>query len=292
MGRRTIRGVAAAAVLALALAAVSGALAARSVTEVHLQVGNIVVDGEGGFAPMALPKNVDAPITIFGQGKIGTADGTFPPVLKTIEFEFDKHGSVDTTGLAKCSAGKLQATTVPQARKLCPGAIVGTGRGSAVVKFPEQAPIPASSAITLFNGPRKGGDPTFYAHAHITVPAPTTFIVPVRIETIHNGRYGYRVKAEIPKNRRRLRHPPLRLDPGRTQMDLQGQEAQLRQRPLRRRPLPGGGQIRLQRRHPPGGNLRRSLQEPWLRAAAESQAPAEPTRPSSGSRSPQLPRDA
>ena len=31
------------------------------------------------------------------------------------------------------------------------------------------------------------------------MPAPTTFVVPVRIETIHNGRYGYRVNAEIPK---------------------------------------------------------------------------------------------
>ena len=119
--------------------------------------------------------------------------------LKTLEFEFDKHGSVDTTGLPKCSVAKLKATTVPQARKLCPGAIVGTGHGKAVVKFPEQGPIPASSPITLFNGPRIGGDPSVLAHAHLDVPAPTTFIVPIRIETIHNGRYGYRVKAEIPK---------------------------------------------------------------------------------------------
>ncbi len=186
-------------VAVLVLAMISGALGARSVTKVHLQIGNLVVDGEGGFAPKALPQKVEAPITIFGHGKISTVDGSFPPVLKTIEFEFDKHGSVDTTGLAKCSAGKLQATTVPQARKLCPGAIVGTGRGSAVVVFPEQRPIPVSSPITLFNGPRKGGDPTFYAHAYTTVPVATTFVVPVRIEKIRNGRYGYRVRAEIPK---------------------------------------------------------------------------------------------
>jgi hypothetical protein len=198
MGSRAA-AVAALVVGALVLVVAANSLAARSVTEVHIQVGNIVVDGEGGFAPKALPKKVDAPITIFGQGKISTVDGEFPPVLHTIEFEFDKHGSVDTTGLAKCSSAKLQATTVPQARKLCPGAIVGKGRGSAVVVFPEQKPIPVSSPITLFNGPRKGGDPTFYAHAYTTVPVATTFVVPVRIETIHNGRYGYRVKAEIPK---------------------------------------------------------------------------------------------
>ncbi len=199
MGRSTIRGLVLTVAAVLVLAIAGNALAVRKVTKIHIQVGNIVVDGEGGFSPTALPKNVDAPITLFGRGRISTADGSYPPVLQTIQFEFDKHGSVDTTGLAKCSAAKLQATTVPQARKLCPGAIVGKGHGHAVVKFPEQAPIPVSSPITLFNGPRVGGDPTLFAHAYTTVPAPTTFVVPIRIETIHHGRYGYRVNARIPK---------------------------------------------------------------------------------------------
>lgn len=184
---------------ALLLIGAVSAWAVSDVTKVHLQAGNLVVDGEGGFTPTTLPKNVNAPITLYGKGKISTIDGNLPPVLKTIEFEFDKHGAVDTTGLPKCSAAKLQATTVAVARKLCPGAIVGTGFGHAVVKFPEQAPIPADSPITIFNGPKIGGDPSILAHAYVTVPVPTTFIVPVRIETIHNGRYGYRVRAEIPK---------------------------------------------------------------------------------------------
>jgi hypothetical protein len=199
MGRRTIRVLAVAVATVVVLVAASSALSARSVVKIRLQAGNILVIGEGGLTPTALPKNVDAPITIFGKGRIGTIDGELPPVLKTIEFEFDKHGSVQTLGLPKCTAGKLQATTVPVARKLCPGAIVGTGRGSAIVKFPEQAPIPISSPITLFNGPRKGGDPMLFAHAYTTVPVSTTFIVPIRIEDIRNGRYGYRVEAEIPK---------------------------------------------------------------------------------------------
>jgi hypothetical protein len=191
MGRRTawVAGIAVALVLVFGGAALA----------LVIRAGNLVVTGDGGFTPTALPKNVDAPITIFGHGKIGTVDGSFPPILKTIEFEFDKHGSVDTLGLPVCTSGKLQATTVPQARKLCPGAIVGKGFGRAVVVFPEQAPIPVSSPITFFNGPRIGGDPTFFAHFYTTVPVATTFVVPVRIETIHNGRYGYRVIGEIPK---------------------------------------------------------------------------------------------
>jgi hypothetical protein len=182
-----------------AFAAVLALVAAGSALAIRIQAGNILVIGDGGFTPTALPKYVDAPITIFGHGRIGTVDGSLPPVLKTLQFEFDRHGSVETSGLPVCTAAKLQSTTVPLARKLCPGAIVGKGFGKAIVKFPEQAPIPVSSPITIFNGPRKGGDPTVLAHAHTTVPVSTTFVVPVRIETIHNGRYGYRVKAKIPR---------------------------------------------------------------------------------------------
>lgn len=184
---------------ALLLVGAASAWAVKNVLKVHLQAGNLVVDGEGGFTPTTLPKNVNAPIKIFGKGTISTVDGTVPPVLKTLEFEFDKHGAVDTTGLPKCTTAKLQATTVSQARKLCPGAIVGKGFGHAVVYFPEQAPIPADSPITLFNGPKIKGDPSVIAHAYVTVPVPTTFVIPIRIESIHNGRYGYRVSAEIPK---------------------------------------------------------------------------------------------
>lgn len=199
MGRSTIRRLAVAVAAVVVLVAAASALGSRSVTKIHLRAGNILVIGEGGFSPTLLPKHTYAPITIFGQGRIATVDGTLPPVLKTIEFEFDKHGSIETVGLAVCTAAKLQATTVPQARKLCPGAIVGEGFGHAVVKFPEQAPIPVSSPITIFNGPRIKGDPSVLAHFYTTVPTPVAFVIPVRIETIHNGRYGYRVNATIPK---------------------------------------------------------------------------------------------
>jgi hypothetical protein len=75
----------------------------------------------------------------------------------------------------------------------------GEGSGTAIIAFPEQAPIRASSPITLFNGPPgPHGDPTVLAHAYLSVPAPTTYIVPVVIEPIHDGLHGYRTKATIP----------------------------------------------------------------------------------------------
>jgi hypothetical protein len=189
--RKTVLRVAAMAVVVVLVVA-GTALALR------LQVGNIVVTTDGGFSPTTLPKHKFAPIKIHGYGKIGTADGTEPPILKQIVLWFDKHGSVETRGLPVCTAGKLAATDTQQARKLCPGAIVGTGIGKAIVKFPEQPAIPVSSPITIFNGPEKNGNPTVLAHAHLSVPAPSTFIVPIEIQKVHDGRYGFKTVAEIP----------------------------------------------------------------------------------------------
>jgi len=174
-------------------------VAAGSALAIKLTAGNIVVTTDGGFSPTTLPKKGFAPIKLHGFGKIGTADGTPPPVLETVTIWFDKHGEVETKGLPVCTPQKLAATTTPQARKLCPGSIVGKGFGKAVVIFPEQDPIPASSPITLFNAAPKHGNPVILAHAHLTVPGPTTFVVPIEIKRVNQGRYGFKTVAKIPK---------------------------------------------------------------------------------------------
>ena len=172
---------------------------AGSAVAIKLEAANLVITTDGGFTPTTLPKKGYAPIKLHGYGKISTEDGSPPPVLETVTIWFDKHGEVETKGLPKCTPGKLKATTTAQARKLCPGSIVGKGFGKAVVIFPEQGPIPASSPITLFNAAPKNGNPVVLAHAHLTVPGPTTFVVPIEIQKVHSGRYGFKVEAKIPK---------------------------------------------------------------------------------------------
>jgi hypothetical protein len=194
------------------LALVVGLLAAtasavRDIERVELRAGDLLIVGRGGFKPETLPEHHDAPIRIYGGGKLSTISGELPPILDTFTFEFDRHGHVDTTGLEVCTAGKLQATNVPAARKACPNAIVGKGFGTGIVKFPEQGPIPVSSPITVFNGPKDHGNDTVLGHFYTTVPIATTFIVPVVIEKIHKGVYGYRVEAKIPKIAGGYGHP-------------------------------------------------------------------------------------
>lgn len=176
------------------------ALAMAATTQaIRLPVGNIVIVADGGFTPTTLPKHENAPIKLYGHAKFTTTDGTRPSPLRTLTIEFDKHGAVETRGLEKCTMGKLVATTTKVARKLCPDAIVGKGFGTALVELPEQRGIEASSPLTLFNGPVKHGNPTVLGHAHIDYPGPTTYVISIEIEKIHNGRYGFRTVANFPR---------------------------------------------------------------------------------------------
>lgn len=187
--------------LAKALVAVAALalLAAGTAYGIRIQVGNLIAEGDGGFAPKALPKTHDAPIKLFGHGRLHTVDGTRPSPLRRAVIELDKHGHAETRGLEKCTQGKLIATTTRQARKKCPGAIVGTGYGTALIELPEQRPIRASSALTIFNAPEKHGNPTGIGHAHLDYPVPTTYLVEAELESVNNGRYGYRVEIDFPK---------------------------------------------------------------------------------------------
>lgn len=168
-------------------------------TAIVLRSGSIEVVGEGGFTPTTLPKHGLAPITLHGEGHIGTTDGSLPPILEKLTVWFDKHGAVVTKGLPYCTKGKLAATTAATARKVCASSIVGEGSGTALIAFPEQRPFKASSPLTLFNAAPHDGNPTLLAHAYLSVPAPTTYIVPIEIQKVHSGPFGFRTEATIPK---------------------------------------------------------------------------------------------
>lgn len=186
-------GVAGGVAALLAIAMTGTAIAIRQIA------GNLILDIGVGFAPRALPHTHDAPLRFWIHEALGTQDGSIPPPITHMKFEVDKNGHVETRGLPTCSKQKLIATTTAQARRACPGAIVGSGMVFGVIAFPEQAPIKASAPITFFNAPRVEGDPTVIAHAHLDVPAPTTYLVSAQIERIHKGPLGYRVEADVPK---------------------------------------------------------------------------------------------
>jgi hypothetical protein len=183
-----------AALIALAVASV--AVAEKPVKVI---AGNLELTFNGGFTPKTLSKKKLTPITLNVSGKIRTRDGEHAPAMKEFLFETDKNGAVEVKGLPTCTAAKLQSQDTKHAEAICKSAIIGSGQATAGIKFPEQAEIPATSKIIAFNGGFKGGVTTIYIHAYLTVPTPAAIVTTVKTKKIHNGRYGLKSVATIPK---------------------------------------------------------------------------------------------
>jgi hypothetical protein len=164
-----------------------------------VEAGNLLFTFNGGFSPTKLPKKELAPIALSASGKIQAKDGGHPAALKEVIVETDKNGAVTTVGFPKCTAGKLQSQDTAHARAICKKAIIGEGTTEVEIKLPEQSAIAVKSGLTVFNAGTKGGTTTFLIHAYITVPTPAAIVTTVKITKIHNGRYGLKSIASIPK---------------------------------------------------------------------------------------------
>jgi len=163
------------------------------------EVGPVRVSATATLKPRELPARGNAPVFLSSITRVGTRDGSTPPTLQTLTFQLDKNGTVDTKGLPTCTSAKLEGTTPAQARKRCAGALVGKGTGKALVTMPGRAPFTITSPLSFFNGPPVGGRPTLIAHAYETVPTPQTLLVPITIERVAKGRYGFRAEVQLPE---------------------------------------------------------------------------------------------
>jgi hypothetical protein len=180
------------------VAAVAAVLACAAAVAVTTQVGNLKVSATAEFEPRVFPEHGTLPASFSSILRIKTLNGDLPPALKTLIFEFDKHGKLNFKGVPTCTMAQLEGTTPSEARQRCAGALLGTGTGKALVEAPGKAPFSISSPISIFNAPPEGGRPTLIAHAYETVPSPQALLVPFSIETVNHGRYGYRTEIQLP----------------------------------------------------------------------------------------------
>ncbi|MGN6558088.1 MAG: hypothetical protein ACTHLH_08780 [Solirubrobacterales bacterium] len=196
MKRNLIYVIALAAGLALVFAAVAlGNLGQRK----EECAGVLCVGDNGGISPSRLPRHGKAPITARIIGEIGTRDGSHPPALQTLSAEISKTIAVDTVGLPTCSFGQLTATSTAAAKRACGDAIVGSGSAEVEVAFPEQKPFSSTGPLVLFNGGTHGRTTRFLLHAYVDVPAPTAVVVKATVTRIHDGPFGLRLQAQVPK---------------------------------------------------------------------------------------------
>jgi hypothetical protein len=190
--RRLISVLALAAVVALGVAGVASAVKLTSTT---VRAGNLRITFGGGIHQGTLPKHRFSAFkhTIFGT--IETTDGTHPSAFRELVLDVDKDVKINTKGFPVCRAGQLEARDTKSAKRVCGKTIIGQGKATAEVAFPEQAPIEVLSPLLIFNGGESGGKITLLAHTFITVPAPAAIVTRV---TVHRKGTGVHAIAKIP----------------------------------------------------------------------------------------------
>lgn len=183
--------------LAISLSALLGLLLVGGAGAATVRYGTLVVHADGGFEPQVLPRLAYAPISFHGHAEIETTNSKPPPALQSVKLIFDRDGRLTTAGLPSCPPERIEGTTPTEARRLCRGAIVGTGHVAAAVTLPGQATVEERSPLTLFNGPRQDGHPTVLAHARATFPSPETYVVVIAIER-HGAAGPYQATFQVP----------------------------------------------------------------------------------------------
>jgi hypothetical protein len=183
-----------AAFLCCALLAVSAGVAQGGGALV--EVDNLVLRADGGFQPRQLPRRAYAPIDFQGHVDFAAKHGGPPPTLQQAIIDFDRDGRLSVAGLPSCAPEQVAAASTEEARAICRGAIVGSGRIDATVSL-SSGPVQTSSPLTLFNGPRLGGNLSVVIHARTTVPGTQTYAILVPIER-RPGPFRYRATLDVP----------------------------------------------------------------------------------------------
>lgn len=163
-----------------------------------MQEGNLVVRFDGGISPHALPRSTPAPVTVRIDTSISTSDEVDPPPqLRKIAIGINREGQIFDRGLPICRVRRIQPTTIAAARRICGGAIVGSGHVGVRVHLPNQPPFTFTGPMLVFNAQRSGGDRRLLAQVYGLRP-PSAFVLTFKVLK-RPGTFGNLIRTTLPE---------------------------------------------------------------------------------------------
>lgn len=180
--------------MALALLTIGSASLAGAVT---VQQGDLRITVLAQLKPYKLPRDKPAPIAVFIAGALKSASGKRPPQLQSMRVLVNRHGLLQSEGLATCNLPQLAGSSSTRALQSCGGALVGSGQFWAHIVLPDQGAYPTRGRLLVFNG-RQGGKPVLFTHIFTSNPFNSAFTIPFSIKRISAGRYGTELQASFP----------------------------------------------------------------------------------------------
>jgi hypothetical protein len=183
------------ALTALAGLALLAALGTGLARGERTQRGDLIVSLDGALAPLALPRDRPAPVSVHLEGGLRTADRALLPRVTRIALGLPAQGILSTRGLPTCSPGRLRNTKPAEALAACREALVGHGGLEAQVLLPNQEPFAIHTHLLAFNG-RARGHRAVILHAFAADP-PIVAVLPVVLRH-RGGRFGLTLVADLP----------------------------------------------------------------------------------------------
>ena len=168
---------------------------ARAETE---QEGDIIVKIDGGISPRALPRTGTAPVTVTLDSTFKSAEGSDPPPqLRTIAVGINRGGTLFDRGLPTCRVRRIQPTTIKAARRICGGAIVGSGHVQVRVHLTNQLPFTFKGPMLVFHAKPAGGHRRLLAQVYGRKP-PSAFVLTFNVLE-EQDTFGTVIKTTLPK---------------------------------------------------------------------------------------------
>jgi len=188
-----VRRVGFAAVVLLAALALAGIALAEEKRE-----GDIVVTVDGGISPRALPRTGTAPVTVTLDSTFKSAEGADPPPqLRTIAVGINRGGTIFDRGLPTCRVRRIQPTTISAARRICGGAIVGSGHVQVRVHLTNQPPFTFKGPLLVFHAKPAEGHRRLLAQVYGQKP-PSAFVLTFNVLEKQDT-FGTVIKTTLPK---------------------------------------------------------------------------------------------
>jgi hypothetical protein len=178
------------AALLLGGAAYAGAVTVRQ--------GGIQITALAQVKPNKLPRRGTAPIAVFIAGHLQSAEGGIPPQLQKLTIDVNRHGLLQSKGLAVCRIPEVQPASTQRALADCGDALIGSGRFWAHIVLPDQGAYPSQGRLLVFNG-KEGGRPSILAHIYTSHPFNSSFVIPFSIHRLRKGPYGTELRASLPQ---------------------------------------------------------------------------------------------
>jgi len=163
-----------------------------------VQQGGLRITVLSQIKPYKLPRTKPAPIAVFIAGHLQSAEGAIPPQLQRLRIEVNRHGLLQSRGLAACRIPEVQPASTQRALSRCGDALIGSGQFWANIVLPDQGAYPTQGRLLIFNG-TQAGHPVLLAHIYTAHPFNTSFVIAFRVRHIAKGPYGTELSASLPQ---------------------------------------------------------------------------------------------